>query len=233
MSRHYMAVLISCFTLTGCSYNVENIKGADRHVFIPEGEIAVRTLSSHRYHGKRRREETLSVGYSRASGAFKQTIRSNEKIRLSGTEINGPTKLDNEAEVSVAYLRFVRHLYKNERFKWYWGAGLGYHELDVTATDGREKADLKTGGTGPNGLVGLSYNFAPKVNIEANIGGYLFYIFDAVLHDTRVQLVFTPTDHLDIFTGYRHWYYHNNADGAESGLHFNYSGPTAGVKLRF
>lgn len=235
MRNTLLVMVISGVTLilNGCSPEVVDIDGEDNHVFIPEGEVVV-SLGSSIEKGPNRRDNTLSVGYARGEGEFDQRLNSSEYVDVEGVQINGPIKLYHKADLGVGYLRFVRHMFNGERFEWYWGAGLGFSELNLTTTDGTQEINTDNSAAGVSGLVGLAYSFHPMFGIETNLAAYVFPTDDeSSLYDLRAQMVFTPVETLRLYAGYRHWGYHYNPHLGDSDVLFDFYGPTAGVTLHF
>lgn len=236
MHRALQMIVAGGLTLlvAGCSTpSAVDINGEDDAVNMPEGELVV-GLGSPSGQGAKRRENTLSLGYSRGVGEFEQKISSSEYVDLNNERINGPALLENEAELAVGYLRFVRHLFVRENFEWYWGGGLGHSTFKLGTTEGKQKIGANNNVTGLHGVMGLAYYFLPMLGIEGTLGGYEFPSDDTSwLFDTRAQLVFTPVKRVRFFAGYRHWGYRYEPSSSASDVLIDFYGPTAGVTLRF
>jgi len=235
MRNALLLLVIGCFTtlLNGCSSHAVDINGQDENVSMPEGEVVV-SLGSSIPQGPNRRDNTLSIGYSRGVGQFEQDINSSEYVDLRGSQIHGPAMLDSEAELGVGYLRFVRHMFVRESFEWYWGAGLGHSTLKLSVSDGTQTMHDENNATGPHGLVGLAYYFHPMFGFEGNIGGYYFPSDDpSSLTDLRAQLVFTPAGAVRLYAGYRYWGYRYQPSNSSSDVLLDFYGPTVGMTLHF
>jgi hypothetical protein len=233
MHRFLLALMPGVLLLGGCSTHMVDIDGEDRHVEMPEGELVV-SLGGTPESGPNRRENALAIGYTVASGDFEQELEGNEYVDLQDQQISGPATLDNEAELGVGYVRFMRHMYNGEQFNWYWGAGLGYSNLEFTATDGSDTLSEEDDSLGLHGLVGLRYQFHPLFGIEGNVGGYYFGgSGDAAIFDIRGQFILTPVDSVKLFAGYRHLGYRYDSDSSRSDILFDYYGPAAGISLKF
>ena len=241
MRESILVLLVGCFVVTGCSSSGPvAIDGEDRNVGFPEGEIVVTLGSGSRQHPGRE-YSTIYAGYTRSEGQFEQTLTNREFVNVDGTEIHGPVTLDNKARLDVAYLGMAGHSYISESFEWDGGGGLGFLGLDFTTTTGDQSSTTHDSGLNLHGSLGLAYHISPEFGIEGNMKLYMPLLFlgevDSVtLIDQRVQIFVTPTESLRLFAGYRTWRYayeetYNLFD--RSDINVVFSGPTAGVVLRF
>lgn len=241
MRECILALLVGCFVVTGCSSSGPvAIDGEDRNVSFPEGEIVV-TLGSGSSQHPGRDYSTIYAGYARSEGQFDQTLTNDEFVNVDGTEIHGPVTLDNKARLDVAYLGMAAHSYISESFVWYGGGGLGFLDLDLTTTTADQRSTLHESGLNLHGSLGLAYHITPAFGIEGNIKLYMPLFFpvavdSATLLDQRVQFFVTPTESLRLFAGFRTWSYGYEETYSlidRSDINVVFSGPTAGVVLRF
>lgn len=239
MRKCVLPLVLGCSVLTGCSTSAPvAIDGEDNNVSFPEGEITV-ALGSDRHQYPGQDYVAISAGYTRSEGRFEQSLTNNEFVRLDSGAIYGPATLDNEARLDVTYLRGVYHSFTSESLEWYGGGGLGYLVMDLASTAGNQRIMTSDSRINIHALLGLAYHFTPTFGIEGNISLYppFFSMSDSSsLLGERVQFFVTPTETLRLFAGYRRWSYsfeQHDPVFDSSDIRFVFSGPTAGVMLRF
>lgn len=216
--------------------HVVDIEKEDTNVNLPEGELVV-FLGRPTGKGASRRENTLSLGYTRGVSRFDSELSDTQYIDIQGDKITGPAILENEAALGVAYLRYVRHMYITEHKEWYWGAGLGHANLGFKTSDGTQTLRDDDNAAGVHALMGLVYHFNAVIGMEGSLGGYYFpsdTADDKTLYDARLQLNLSPAEAVKLFAGYRYWGgYVYNSDDSRTDIELDLSGPTAGVTLKF
>jgi len=223
--------IVGFTALTGCAS--VNIQGHDGNARFPEGEITV-ALGQVDHDNPKRRYNTLSVGYVRTSGESDQTLDAGDYVDVNNSRIYGPTKLSNDLELGVGYVRFVRHMFINQSFEWNWGAGFGYSHFKYTGTAGTQQLTFKDSALGLHGQVGLAYYLAPRVALEGSIGGYVFSSDnDSQLATGQIVFAVTPVEAVRLFAGYRRWDYYMTPQQGVSDIEYRFSGPTAGLTLNF
>lgn len=236
--RYLFLLLASGFVLAGCSHNpnLVDIHGKDSAVFVPEGEVEVRLGGSKSV--SHAPYLAVSAGYARGEGRFNQTLSSEQFVNVDGTEIYGPETLYNKASLEVAYLRGKIHSSPLQGFDIFMGGGLAILELDFATMTESRRSTASEEQFSLHGLLGLGYRFNPMFGIEGSAALYItpISLFDnATLIEEKVLLTASPTEQVRVFAGYRRWFYEIIRDNLldYSPLGFDFSGPTAGVTLRF
>lgn len=233
-----LVFLLNGFVLSGCNSSVVNIHGKDRQVFFPEGEIEMNLgkESDKRAKGK---YVTLSAGYVRSEGQFTQDLSDTESVNVDGAYIDGPVTLDNDASLDVGYVRGVYHSLPSDALEWFAGAGLALVDMELTTSTDSQQSTFSETLLSAHGLLGMGYHFTPMLGIEGNLAVYLpaMGLFtSASLIEQRLLLTVTPHESLKVYAGYRRWLYGNERNDTlseRSEINMEFSGPTAGVVLRF
>ena len=186
-----------------------------------------------------RKKQFYSLGYSQVEGDFQQSLVDWDQFYIGGETFDGPLELDNSAALKILHVRYNRLNRMRRLFEWYWGVGLSAWQMNLTSRSGTLEGSMEEASIGPHASVGIGGNFNSKFGYEAAISGFGWLFlpdFGSYTIEQKVQLYYRPFDNMKLFIGVREQSYslpddYDNKNA--SSIHVKFSGPTAGMELRF
>ncbi len=235
-TKGLLGALLITPCVAGCSAGVD---GVVRNAAIPALEIVIADDGDKEKASRARKEQFYSLGYSQVEGDFQQSLADWDEFYIGGKTFTGPLELENQAALKILHVRYNRLNRMKRLFEWRWGVGLSAWQMNLTSRSGALEGRMEEAAIGPHASVSIGGNFNSKFGYEAAISGFGWLFlpdFGGFTMEQKAQLYYRPFDSMKLFLGVREQSYtlpENYDSKHASSIHVKFSGPTAGIELRF